>query len=359
MANGVQNTWSTTANSNATADDTINWAEGQAPSTVNNSARALMAAVAEYRRDISGMLVTGGTSTAYTLTTNEVLTLADGVTVVCRMSATSGAAPTLNVDGTGAVAIQSVQGTAVATGALLSGGIYKFTYYASSAAWIVNGYLSAYVPGGTDVAVADGGTGASTAAAAATNLGLGTGDSPQFTAVNLSHASDNTLTGSSGDAFIEGNRLFRVGGTDVPVADGGTGASNASDARTNLGVPIASQAQIAAETASVIVTAEGMRNHPGVAKFWAYVTVSGGTPTLQTSNNVTSITDTAVGQLTVTIATDFSSANWPCHITCQGSSGLAIVDAQAAGSVLAQNFNTSGVDVDPEAWAVSGFGVSA
>jgi hypothetical protein len=55
--------------------------------------------------------------------------------------------------------------------------------------------------------------------------GLTTSDNPQFAGVNLSHASANTLTGSGGDAFIEGNRLFRAGGADVPLADGGTGAS--------------------------------------------------------------------------------------------------------------------------------------
>lgn len=38
--------WSTTAANNASADPSINWAEGQAPSTVNDSARAMMAAVA-------------------------------------------------------------------------------------------------------------------------------------------------------------------------------------------------------------------------------------------------------------------------------------------------------------------------
>lgn len=63
-----------------------------------------------------------------------------------------------------------------------------------------------YNPGGTDVAVADGGTGASTAAAAATNLGLGTGDSPQFTGVNVGAATDTTITrASAGQISVEGN----------------------------------------------------------------------------------------------------------------------------------------------------------
>jgi hypothetical protein len=63
---------------------------------------------------------------------------------------------------------------------------------------------------GTDVAIADGGTGSGTAAGAATNLGLGTGDSPQFTAVNIGHATDTTLARvSAGVASIEGVNVVR------------------------------------------------------------------------------------------------------------------------------------------------------
>lgn len=47
------------------------------------------------------------------------------------------------------------------------------------------------------------------------------------TSIELGHASDTTLTRSSaGDVAIEGNVIYRAGGTDVTVADGGTGRSS-------------------------------------------------------------------------------------------------------------------------------------
>lgn len=64
------------------------------------------------------------------------------------------------------------------------------------------------------------------AATARTTLGLGTADSPQFTAVNIGAATDTTLArASAGDLSVEGNVIYRAGGTDVALADGGTGAS--------------------------------------------------------------------------------------------------------------------------------------
>jgi len=68
------------------------------------------------------------------------------------------------------------------------------------------------------------------------SIGVGTGDSPQFTAVNLGSASDTTVArASAGDINVEGNLIYRAGGTDVPVADGGTGASSLTDGGVLLG----------------------------------------------------------------------------------------------------------------------------
>ena len=113
------------------------------------------------------------------------------------------------------------------------------------------------------LAIADGGTGATTQAAAATALGVGTSDSPQFTGINLGHATDTTLTrASAGDVNIEGNIIYRAGGTDVPVADGGTGQSSFTANRILIGNGTSALAQVAIGNSGEFLISNGSGSAP-------------------------------------------------------------------------------------------------
>lgn len=134
--------WSSTASANATGDPSINWAEGMAPSAVNDSARAMMARLKEYNNDIAGWVVTAGTSTAYTLATHQVFnTLANmnAAMVAFTPHATNGATVTLNVDGLGAKPLRYGPSLELQSGVLIQGTPYVATYNNSDGAFYLQG----------------------------------------------------------------------------------------------------------------------------------------------------------------------------------------------------------------------------
>lgn len=78
-----------------------------------------------------------------------------------------------------------------------------------------------------------------TGAATITGASTLTGKVTTGSSIELGHASDTTLArASAGDITVEGNAIYRAGGTDVPIADGGTGASTAAAARANIIDPL-------------------------------------------------------------------------------------------------------------------------
>lgn len=141
--------WSKSAPANDSIDATINWREGQSPSSVNDSARAMMARVAEYRDDISGLLLGGGTGTAYTVTTNQGLnaTPNDGQLLSLRVPADNGINATLRADGGTAFPIVTVSGagtgTPVSAGTLLAGNPYSFMFSTGLNAWELRDFYGA------------------------------------------------------------------------------------------------------------------------------------------------------------------------------------------------------------------------
>jgi microcystin-dependent protein len=137
--------WSQTASTDATADSTINWAEGQSPSSVNDSARAMMAATAKYRDDIAGAITTGGTPTAYTVTSYQVFdTLArlGGQMIAFVPHTSNGGACTLNVDSLGAKPLRIALGADLAIGQLIAGTPYTVTYNNSDAVFYLHGVIA-------------------------------------------------------------------------------------------------------------------------------------------------------------------------------------------------------------------------
>jgi hypothetical protein len=325
-------TWSQTAATNDDVDATINWQEGQSPGSVNNSARAMMAAISKYRDDLSGNLVTAGTSTAYTLTTNQVYTaLTDGIMVVCRMSATNGATPTLNVDGLGAKSIAGVYGTAVATGYLLSGGVYQFTYDSTDDKWIVQGS-----PG--LIAIANGGTGAATAANARTALGLAIGTDVQAYDADLAALASNSTDGLWAHTGAgTGSARTITAGNGISVTNGDGVAGNPT-----IAADFASQAEMETASSTTDIVSPGRQfYHPAHPKVWGKADNAGA---IAADYGVSSVTDNSAGDITWTWDTAFSSAHYGAVVSMynSGTSSFSVyIDDGATTYARSQTTNNS------------------
>ena len=142
MATAGASLWSTTAATNSAADPAVNAAEGMAPSALNDSMRAMMASVAKWRDDRHG-ITTGGTATAYTVTTNSTFATTAAMsgyvfTIIPNATNTS-ATTTLAVDGLTAYQLNQSTGVGAPAGSLIIGTPYQIKYVHATTEFIVFG----------------------------------------------------------------------------------------------------------------------------------------------------------------------------------------------------------------------------
>ncbi|MCT4654226.1 MAG: hypothetical protein N4A65_00290 [Cohaesibacter sp.] len=141
--------WAKTAAQNALQGQ-INWQEGQAPSTINDSARATMADIAKWRDDISGGLTTTGAAGVYSVQTNsQIGNLVAGISIMIKANHASPGASTLNVDGKGAKKLRVIDDGGerdLKAAEFDAGGFYPVVYDPAAdggvGAWIVSGIVT-------------------------------------------------------------------------------------------------------------------------------------------------------------------------------------------------------------------------
>jgi hypothetical protein len=140
--------WSTTPLNNQTADSRAQWQEGQPASSLNNSARGLMATAAFWRDDNLGVSLTAvaGSSNVYSLTTGQGLidpatvSSTPAITHAFSLRVTFATTPTgiatnplkLAIDGAAAATVTRADGSALVDGDITAGKSYPIVGYAFS-----------------------------------------------------------------------------------------------------------------------------------------------------------------------------------------------------------------------------------
>jgi hypothetical protein len=129
-----------------------------------------------------------------------------------------------------------IAGTEVLSGTTLGSGV-------TGSSLTSVGTIATGVWNGTAIAIANGGTGATDAGAARTALGLAIGTNVQAYNSTLAAVAGGTYSGDDSITTVGTISAGTWNGTAIAIANGGTGSTSAGDARTALGLAIGTDVQ--------------------------------------------------------------------------------------------------------------------
>lgn len=380
MATGIS-IWSTVASANGTLGSTPTyWPEGQAPSTVNDCARAMMKSIREKWNDAQwfdwGYTVVrtgGGSFTVVTAGWNTV-TVANVFETGGRIrlhdtSTMYGTITTVSVSAA-SVQVSFTPDSGSLTASFSS--VYNSIITADQ-----NAIPSAAVPAdvvrqsGAQIYAADAGVSdayaitlspaiTSYVAGQAFNFFANTANTTGAT-LEINGLGPKAITFPDGSALTTGTiaagQIVRV------VYDGTQFQMQSINSSGGGGASAATQAEIEAGTITTSYVSPGRQQyHNSANKFWVIAGING---TIVEGYNVSSVTDTGTGIVTINFTTSFSSTAYTVcgipHNTVGGSAAstyiINIRTAIAVGSFIADCVNASTfAGTDPGAYFFQGCG---
>jgi len=275
MADIRSSTWSTTAGDN-NASPPDGWPEGQSPSSVNNCAREMMAAIKRAWNDDHPVNESAGSNSAYTLVTSASSTAyATGDMYVFRANHASVGTSTLNVNGIGARIIKKFGNQDTIADDIKANQVVQVAYEPSADVWQL--LTAAFAP-------------------------------------NLNDLSDVDLSGgaATGDALIYDGSTWSAATAGAQTIGELSDVSASSPATSDfLSFDGSVWAPVQLDVTSEINTAFNVSGSAPLYACRAWVNFDGtGTVSIREDGNVSSITDNGTGDYTVNFATAMPDTNY-------------------------------------------------